>query len=296
MSGRAWLVFIALGILWGVPYFFIRVAVQEVSPIIVAWGRLTLAAMVLVPVAWRRGALAGLQRGPVTAFAVIEFAVPLTAIAFSEQWIPSSVAGIMVATVPLLTALISRFLGVHERLGPWRALGLGLGLTGVVSLLGFGTIAGARGWTGIGLMLIATLGYAIGPLIIERRFHGVDSLGPVAGSVAVASLMLLVPAALSFPPAMPSAAALASIAVLGLVCTATATMLMFYLVRQTGAVRSSIVTYVNPAVAALLGLGILHERLGPGGIPGFGLILLGSWLATRGAIRPGREPARPSLG
>ncbi len=277
--------FIVLGIIWGVPYFFIHVAVQSVSPIIVAWGRLTLAAMVLVPVAWRRGALAGLREhfGAVIAFAIIEFAVPLTAISFSEQWIPSSVAGIMVATAPLLIALTSRFFGVHERLGPWRALGLGLGLMGVVTLLGFGTITGVRSWMGIGLMLIATLGYAIGPLIIERRFHGVDSLGPVAGSVGVASLALLLPAALDFPRKLPGAVALSSIAVLGLVCTATAMLLMFHLVKQAGASRASIVTYVNPAVATLLGIGILHERLGPGGIPGFGLILLGSWLATRSA-------------
>lgn len=287
MRGRAWLAFIALGIIWGVPYLLIRLAVQEVSPVVVAWGRLTLAAMVLVPLAWHRGALAGLREhfGSVVAFALIEFVAPLTAICTCEQWIPSSVAGILVATVPLMVVVVSRFFGVRERLGPWRLLGLVLGLTGVLGLLGFGTISGPKAWLGVGLMLIAPVGYSIGPLIIERHFHAVDSLGPVAGSVAVASLSLLIPAVLTFPQHLPSTVALSSIAALGLVCTTTAMLLMFYLVKDAGASRASIVAYINPAVAALLGMGILHERLGPGGIPGFALILLGSWLATRGPVR-----------
>ena len=115
MNRRAWGAFIALGIIWGLPYFFIRVAVAQVSPLLLAWGRLTLAALVVLPFAWRAGVLPALRahRGPILAFALVEFAIPFTAISFSEQWIPSSLAGIMVATVPLLIALLSRFVGLH---------------------------------------------------------------------------------------------------------------------------------------------------------------------------------------
>ena len=272
----------ALGIIWGMPYLFIRLAVQEISPWVVAWGRITLAALVLLPMAWHRGALRGLgaHKVAIGTFALVEFAIPFSVISTAERWIPSSIAGILLAAAPLTITVISRLFGVHERLGPWRLLGLLLGLAGVAVLLGFGTVSGARGWLGFGLVLLATVGYATGALIIQRHFHRIDSLGPVAASLTVASVLLLLPAAISFPTHMPSAVALSSIAVLGLICTACAMLLLFSLIRHVGAARASIVTYINPVVAALLGVAILHERLGAGGVPGVALILLGSWLGN----------------
>jgi drug/metabolite transporter (DMT)-like permease len=123
----------------------------------------------------------------------------------------------------------------------------------------------------------------VGPLIIQRHLHGLDSIGPLAASLLVASVVLLIPAAVEIPSSLPSAKALVSIAVLGVVCTAIAMLLMFYLVHHAGAARASVITYINPAIAALLGVLVLHEHLGLGGFIAFGLILLGSWLATRGA-------------
>jgi len=266
-----------------VPYFFIKIAVQEISPFDVAWGRITLAALILLPIAWRRGALRalGAHKAAVLAFGLVEFAVPFSAISCGERWIPSSVTAILIATVPLIIAIISRFFGVHERLGTARVIGLFVGLAGVVALVGFGTLSGPLAWAGVACVLLATVGYAIGPLIIQRHLHAIDSIGPVAGSLSIASLVLLVPAMLSLPQRMPSAMALGSVAVLGLVCTALSMLLMFYLVKSAGAARASIITYINPAVATLLGIVLLDERLGVWGLVGFGLILLGSWLATR---------------
>jgi len=282
MSLRAWLAFGALGVIWGVPYFFIRIAVQEVPPLVVVWGRLTLAALVLLPVAARRGSIGPLRghMGAVVAFALVEFVGPFTAISYGERWISSSVTGILIAGVPLTIAVISRFFGLHEPLHFRRALGLLLGLSGVIALTGSGTVDGATGWAGVGCMLLATTGYAIGPLIIQRHLRGLDSIGPVAASLAVASVVLLLPAALTFPRRLPSALALSSIVVLGLLCTAVAMLLMFYLVKRAGAARAAIITYINPAVATLLGVGLLHERLGWGGYIAFAVILAGSWLAT----------------
>ncbi|MGA7538017.1 MAG: DMT family transporter [Steroidobacteraceae bacterium] len=293
MSARTWLAFIALGIVWGLPYLFIKIAVQEISPFDVAWGRITLAALILLPIAWHRGALRALltHKGAVFAFAVLEFAIPFPAIALGERWIPSSVTAILIATVPLTIALISRFFGVHERLGAARAAGLMVGLGGVVALVGFGTLEGPLAWAGVGCVLVATLGYAMAPLIIQRHLHSVDSIGPVAGSLSIASLLLLVPAMLTLPRQWPSTLALSSVAILGVVCTAIAMLLMFYLVRHAGAARASIVTYINPAVATLLGVALLDERLGVGGLSGFGLILAGSWLATRRSAPAGAVAA-----
>jgi drug/metabolite transporter (DMT)-like permease len=282
---RGWGAFAALGVIWGLPYFFIKLSVQEISPVVVAFGRVALGSLILLPIAWRRGALRSLGRhkAAICAFALAEFAVPFSAISFGEKWISSSVTGILIAMVPLSIALIQRFFGVHERLGPWRILGLALGFVGVAALLGFGAISGPLGWAGVACMLIATLGYAIGPLIIQRHLGGLDPYGPLAASLAVASGVLLVPAVLSFPARMPSPLALASMAILGVVCTALAMLLMFHLVAHAGASRAAVITYINPAVAALLGVWLLHERLGLGGILAFVLILLGSWLATRGS-------------
>jgi drug/metabolite transporter (DMT)-like permease len=291
VSWRGWGAFAALGVIWGLPYFFIKLSVQELSPVVVAFGRVALGTLILLPVAWRRGALQSLgkHKAAICAFALAEFVIPFLVISFGERWIGSSVTGILIAMVPLSIALIQRFFGVHERLGWWRILGLGLGFVGVAALLGFGTISGPLGWAGVGCMVVATLGYAIGPLIIQRHLSGLDPFGPLAASLAVASIVLLIPAVLAFPTRMPSALVLGSMAMLGVVCTALAMLLMFYLVGHAGASRATVITYINPAVAALLGVSLLHERLGFGGYLAFVLILLGSWLATRGAaIQRGR--------
>ena len=294
MSTRGWLAFAALGAIWGVPYFFIKLAVQEISPLVVAWSRLALAAAVLLPIAWQRGALRGLwpHKGAILAFAVIEFVIPFTAISVGERWVDSSVAGILIAAVPLTIAVISRYFGAHEPLGTWRLVGLVVGLCGVISLLGFGGIHGLRGWAGAGCMLLATVGYAIGPLIIQRHLAGLDSIGPIAASQATAALLLLLPALFAWPQHMPSATTWVSIAVLGLLCSAIAMLLMFYLVLHAGPARASVITYINPMVATLLGVLFLDERLGAGGYVALALILLGSWLATRGA-RPRAAAAQP---
>jgi drug/metabolite transporter (DMT)-like permease len=282
-----------LGIIWGLPYFFIKLSVQELSPVVVAFGRVVLGAAILLPIAWRRGALGSLGRhkAAIFAFALAEFVIPFSVISYGERWIDSSVTGILIAMVPLSIALIQRFFGVHERLGHWRILGLALGFIGVGVLLGFGTISGPLGWAGVGCMLIATLGYAIGPLIIQRHLGGLDPFGPLAASLLVASLVLLIPAVLAFPTRLPSAQTLASMAILGVVCTAVAMLLMFYLVGHAGASRAAVITYINPAVATLLGVWLLHEHLGLGGILAFVLILLGSWLATRGGRMQHHGPA-----
>jgi drug/metabolite transporter (DMT)-like permease len=295
VSARAWLAFATLGFVWGLPYFFIKLAVQELSPFDVAWGRITLAALILLPIAWRRGTLRALAAHKVAifTFAMVEFAIPFSAISLGERWISSSVTAILIATVPLIIALISRFFGLHERLGAVRLTGLAVGFGGVVALVGFGTLSGPLAWAGVACVLVGPIGYAIGPLIIQKHLHSVDSVGPVAGSLSIASVLLLVPAMLTLPQRMPSAVALASVAILGLVCTALSMLLMFYLVKSAGASRASIITYINPAVATLLGMALLDEHLGVWGLIGFALILLGSWLATRTSA-PALSPSSPA--
>jgi drug/metabolite transporter (DMT)-like permease len=161
----------------------------------------------------------------------------------------------------------------------------------VVTLMGFGAVSGALGWIGVGCMVVAALGYAMGPLIIQRHLSELDSIGPLATCLAIATALLALPAMFNLPAHWPSATPLVSIAILGILCTAVAMLLLFYLVNHAGASRATLITYINPAVASLLGVSILDEHLGPGGVVGFVLILLGSWLASRRA--PSSQAAAP---
>ncbi len=250
----------------------------------VAWGRLICASVLLVPIALWRGVLKGIAAHWVTivAFALVELVGPFYLIALGERYISSSLAGILLAGVPLIVVIVAPLMGVHEQVSPRRLGGLAIGLIGVVVLLGLDTNQGEKGWLGAACILLAAVGYAIGPLIIQRHLAGADSLGVVSASVAIGAAVLAIPAILTAPPAFPSVVAIGSVVILGMMCTALALMLFVYVISRAGASRAAVVTYVNPAVALLLGVFLLDEHFGAGPAGGLALILLGSWLATAG--------------
>lgn len=282
MTWRTWATFAALCAIWGLPYFFIKLALGDLSPVCIAWGRITLAAVVLVPIAWRRGSLqrAFAHKGAIFAFAVAELVIPFSLIAMGEQWISSSFAGILIATVPLSVVVIAPLFGVKERLGALRIAGLAIGFCGVIAIVGLDTGHGPMLWAGVVCIMISVAGYAIGPLVVQRYLSDVDELGAVAASLVVASILLLPIAALTAPTHMPSAVSLTAVAALGILCTALALYLYFYLINVAGAARASVVAYINPAVAAVIGVLVLHEPFGLGAGIGLAMILFGSYLAT----------------
>jgi drug/metabolite transporter (DMT)-like permease len=284
MTLRVWLAFLALCVIWGLPYFFIKIAVVEVSPLLIAWGRITLGALVLLPIAWKMGALRNItkHRGWLSVFAVVELVGPFYLIALGEQAISSSLAGILLSAVPLTVVMIAPLMGVKEHVSARRMIGLGIGLLGVVALLGIDSLHSTHEWLGAGCILLATLGYAAGPLIIQRHFSEVHPLGVVAASTVVGSLILLIPALVTVPSTFPSTNVIASIAILGVICTALGLVLFVYVITNAGASRAAVVTYVNPAIAVLLGVWILGEHFGLGAGIGLVLILLGCWMATSG--------------
>lgn len=291
MNFRTLLLFSILCMFWGIPYFFIKLAVADIAPVCVAWGRITLAACVLLPMAWRRGTLPTTLRhkGAIVAFAVSELVIPFSLIAVAEQQLSSSLAGVLVASVPLTIVLIAPLFGVHERLTARRLGGLLLGLVGVVVLLGFDSIAGAAQWWAVAAITLAIIGYAVGPLVVQRHLAGVDEIASLAMSLLVASLLLLPMALLSWPSAMPSAVALGSVAVLGLISTAAALLLYFHVIHAAGAARASVVAYISPAVAVLLGILALHEHFGVGIAVGLVLILVGSALGSSGSKKHAQD-------
>ena len=283
MTPRAWWLFALSSGVWGVPYLFIRVAVDAgVPPAFVAWARVALAAALLLPVALHRGALRGLRgrAGAVAAYAACEIAVPFVLIAIGERYISSSLTAILIAAMPLFVALLAVRLSPADKPTGLRLLGLVIGLAGVVALLGVEVAGRPDELLGAALVLVATLGYAMAPIIVSRRLADLDPLGPVAASLSLSAVVLL-PAVLARPPHAIPASALWAIAVLGVVCTALGLVVFFELIAEAGPGRASVITYINPLVAVLLGVVVLDEHLGAISVAGLALILGGSWLATR---------------
>ena len=294
MSPRALALFAAIAVLWGVPYLFIKLAVEELSPSVVALGRVALAAVVLLPLALRRGAFRGLgARWPwLLGFAVVEIVIPFPLIGFGEQYVSSSLAAILIASLPLAVATVALRLDAEERVTGWRLVGLAVGFTGVVALLGLDVAGSPDELLGAGAILLATVGYAFGTMIVKHRLAGVDPIGPVTAALLIATVLLLPPSLLSAPDAVPSAGVIASVVVLGVASTAAAFMCFFALIAEVGPSRASVIAYLNPAVAVVLGVALLGEDLGAGAIAGMLLILAGSWLSTGGRPPTGAPGVR----
>ena len=289
MSNRGWALFAAVSVIWGMPYLFIKIAVDEISPSLMAWSRLALAAAVLLPVAWKLGALRGLRERwrILTVFAAVEMAVPWPLLGFGEIHVSSSLAAILVATVPLFVALLATRFDHSERPTATRFIGMLIGLGGVVALVGIDI--GGKGDELLGALAILVVAflYAIGPMIVKRRLSDVDPLGPVAASLGIAALLVTPFALVSLPDSTPSADTFASIAVLGLLCSALAFLLFFRLIAEIGPGRATVITYINPVVALALGVVVLDESVTTGVVVGLLLILAGSWLSTDGRLPPG---------
>jgi drug/metabolite transporter (DMT)-like permease len=291
LSPRAWAAFGAVATLWGIPYLFIKIAVDDgVPPGFLAWARVALGAVVLLLVAWHAGVL-GTLRGhwrAVAAYAFLEVSIPFPLIATGEKHVASSLAAILIAAVPLIIALLALGFDHEERVGGRRLIGLFIGLGGVVALVGIDLSGRPDELLGAVAILVAAVGYAAAPLLIlKRHLSALDPRATMAGALAVATV-LLSPLALANPPShAPSGDALLSIVVLGLFCTAAAFVFFGALIAEVGPSRASVITYVAPVVAVALGVAVLGERPGVGAVAGLLLILAGSWLSTDGRLPPG---------
>lgn len=287
MTRRGWFLFLAMGVIWGVPYLLIKVAVSDLTPVSLVFLRTATGAVLLLPVAARRGAL-----GPLLArwrwllvYTVVEVAVPWMLLSDAETHISSSLAGLLVAAVPFIGALLALVGGGDDRVDLRRTAGLLVGFAGVAALVGFDLSGGNLG--AIGEIAVVTVGYALGPMVIARRLQGLRPVGVVAVSLALTALAYAPVGVLNLPGHAPALKVVVSVAALGLVCTAIAFLLFFELIAEVGPVRATVITYVNPAVALLLGVVILGETFTAAAAVGFVLILLGSFLATR------RSPGTP---
>ena len=278
MSKRGWFLFLALGLLWGMPYLLIRIAVKEIDPLVMAGTRTLIGALLLLPVAWHRNALAPAFRKWkwLVAFTLIEISVPWLLLGHAETRLNSSTAGLLIAIVPLFAALIVTRLG-HEKLEARRIFGLGVGFAGVALLVGLDIHV--SDYLAVAATVVVSLCYAIGPIIIDRKLQDVPAIGVITASLIVATL-IYVPFAPFLWPDKVSANAAWSVVGLGVLCTAGAFMVFFALIAEVGPARATVITYVNPAVAIVLGAIVLNEPLTFGMLLGFPLVIAGSFLGT----------------
>jgi drug/metabolite transporter (DMT)-like permease len=280
MTRRGLVLFASMCVIWGVPYLMIRVAVRELTPATLVFGRTALAALLLVPVAAWRQELRPLLKvwWPLLLYTVIEIAIPWLLLARAETKLTSSLTGLLIAAVPLVGAVVVRLTGERESMGGRRWSGLLIGIVGVGALVGLdlGSVS-ALPVAEVGAVAVC---YAIGPIILFRSLADVPPMGVVAGSLLLAALAYAPFGIAQAPSAMPRASVVLSVIGLAVICTALAFILFLALIAEVGPVRATVITYVNPAVAAILGVSILGEKITAGMGVGFILVLAGCFLAT----------------
>jgi drug/metabolite transporter (DMT)-like permease len=291
MSRRGWLLFGAMSLIWGIPYLFIKIALEGVSAPFLVFARTLIAAAILLPLALRRGMIRPALRSwrPLLAFAVLEIGGPWLLLNDAEQHISSSLAGLLIAAVPLISTVVTWRLGDHSALEPTRLLGLLVGICGVAAVVGLDV--GETSWVRMAEVLAVAVGYAIAPIIADRKLRDVPTLAVISLSLTGVAIAYLPAALFTHPHGWPHANVVGAILTLGLVCTASAFLLFFALIAEAGPVRSTVITFINPAVAVLLGMAVLGERFTAGVAVGFPLVLAGSWLSTRGGSDRGRSGA-----
>ncbi|AEV86036.1 transporter [Actinoplanes sp. SE50] len=292
MNRRAWLLFVLVSVLWGIPYFLIKIAIEDLSPLLVVAGRCAIGAAALIPIAASRGSLSALRGRwrPVVLLAAVHIIGPFLLITYGEQHISSSLTGILIAVEPVVIALL---MSGSEPLTGLRVTGLISGFAGVVVLVGLDLSGDRWGLLGAGMVLLAAISYAFATKLVQDRLSDVPPDALTAADTTVASLVLLPLAAFQLPHHHVGADSWAALAALGLFCTAVALLAFYQLIGLAGSNRAGLVTYVNPVVAALLGVVLLHEGIGAGTIAGFALIIAGCWLSTRPARS--RVPVQESV-
>jgi drug/metabolite transporter (DMT)-like permease len=293
---RAWILFALLSSFWGASYMFIKIGLEDglSAPAIVFW-RTALAAAVLLPAAARMGALADLRSrlAPVVVLAAVQVAAPFLLITFGERHIPSSLAGILVATAPIFTFLLAFAIDQEERASGVRLIGVAVGIAGVGLLLGVDTSGTTAALVGGVMIILASLGYALGSYYIKRRFRAVQPVGLVAATMAASALMTAPLAALDLPAHAPGAGSIAAVSALGVVGTGIAFVMFYELIGTMGPARASLVAYIAPGFAVLYGVALLGESFTVATALGLVLIVVGSSVAAQGRLpRFGLAPRR----
>lgn len=289
MDRRSWLLLLVLASIWGASYMLIKIGLRDLSPAMVAFARIGLAAAVLMPIAAVHGALRGLggRVWVLILVGAVQVAGPFWLIPIGERDISSALAGILVATTPIFTALLAIRVDHEERSEGLRLIGVAIGIAGVVALFGLDLSGSGSALIGGLAVVLASVGYSVGSFVVKRRLSDARPLGVVASVMAASAALLLVPATLTAPSDVPEVGPLIAVAALGVLGTGVAFVIFYALITSIGPARTMVVSYVAPGFAVVYGAVLLSERITAATILGLGLILAGSWLAAEGRL-PGR--------
>ena len=287
MSRRGLTLFLLAGLFWGLPYFFIAIALDSFSTPTIVFARTFIGALVLIPYAIKTGAAKkAIKAWPyVLLFAVLEMVGPWFLITEAEKHISSGLAGLLISTVPFFAvAILAVVFKDRTALKPVPLTGMVVGFLGVLALVGIDSILGHSQPLWVGAVVLAAVGYAIAPIMANHKMQDVPTSGVIGLSMGIVALIYSVPAAFYIPEelaANPPIEGWIALAVLGLVCSALAFVIFFDLIKEVGPVKASLITYVNTAVALLLGTLFLAEPITPGLMIGIPLITVGLYLSAK---------------
>ena len=285
MTRRGLILFLILGVAWGLPYVFIKIADTELSPVMIVLARSAIAAVILIPIAAGRGELGSVLKHwrPLLAYSLIEIILPWFFLTTAEQRLPSSTAGLLLAAVPLASVGASVLLRNSHGFTARNWIGILVGMAGVATLVGF-DVAGSD-LIAVAELAVTVVGYATAPVIVAKWMSDVPGIGLAGLSLGITAIVYAPAVAIThtWPTALPSVPVLVAVLVLALVCSALAFVLFFALIAEIGPARATSITYVNPAVAILAGAVLLGEQVTVWTVVGFVLVIAGSWLVTRRA-------------
>jgi len=283
MTRKSWILFGIVGFLWGIPYLLMKVAVADIPPPLIVAGRTLIGAAILIPIAIKKNTFKDAIKGIkyVIPYAVLEMVGPWILITSAEKEISSGLAGLLIATVPFFASIFSSLRGDHSVWQPKRIFGLVVGFVGIVALVGIESITGTSNPKAIAMVILAAIMYAYAVLMVTTNLPGVDGIA-INGVAMGLTCLFYTPIAIATWPSNPvSTQAIAALVALGVFSTAIAFMLFFIVIVEIGVARGSLTTYVNTAVAVVLGILILDEPITLGIIVGLPMVLLGSFLASR---------------
>jgi drug/metabolite transporter (DMT)-like permease len=283
MTRKSWIQFAFVGLLWGIPYLLMKVAVADIPPPLIVAGRTFIGAMILIPISVRQGSFMNAVRGIkyVLPYAFLEMVGPWILITNAEKEISSGLAGLLIATVPIFATIFTSLRGDHTVWQPKRIFGLVVGFIGIVALVGIESITGSSNPKAIAMCILAALMYAYAVLMVTSNLPDVEGVAINGLAMAITSVFYMPIAIAMWPTNAVSLNAVAALVALGVFSTAIAFMLFFTVIKEIGAARGSLTTYVNTAVAVVLGIFVLGEPITLGIIVGLPLVLLGSYLASR---------------
>lgn len=288
MSRKGWALFALVGVLWGVPYLFMKVAVDELATPLIVFARLFIGAVVLIPLALSQKAIRStLQYWPYIAlYAILEMVIPWSLITNAQKDLSSGVVALLVATVPIWATLFAHHTGDSTAAHRTRIFGIAIGLVGIAFLVGVETLNDVGNIQALVQVLIASVSYAYAVNMITRKAPGVSGIA-INGLAMLLSTVIFAPFALThLPTETPSSNAVLATIGLGVICTAFAFWVFFLVLDEIGAARASLVVYPNTAVAVILGIFLLDEKITLAIGIGLPLVLIGSYFASRKPATP----------